>query len=148
MRTFGDFSGLYIHIGKINLSNRRNNEETGASSFNTRCDGKTFNETTIEAVWQKGTLEPSFATSRKRNCSASMIRAKYGGEEMIGREIDHIKQVSKGGTDDLSNLRPLQWENNRAKGDGNPDSAWTCKVTSYAICRSPCQVRTRPKINQ
>ena len=98
-------------------------------SYNTKSDGGSFDEATIEAVWQKGTPE-SYASFRKDHCGASMHRPKYGKQEQWGWEIDHIKPVSKGGTDDLSNLRPMQWENNRAKGDSYPDSAWTCKVTS------------------
>ena len=96
---------------------------------NTKSDGGAFDEGTIEAVWQKGTPE-SFPHFRKDVCGASMFRPNFGKEERWGWEIDHIKPVSQGGTDDLSNLRPMQWENNRAKGDSYPDSEWTCVIKS------------------
>ena len=112
------------------------------SNFNTKSDGKSFDEATIEAVWQKGKLEPRFRGFRKDAYGASMQRTNYGKQEEPflpplskfthkllhyqqehwGWEIDHIKPVSKGGTDDLSNLQPLQWENNRRKGDNYPGS--------------------------
>ena len=99
-----------------------------ARSYNTKADGSQFDEKTIEAVWRKGTPEPEYASFRKDKCGASMQRTKYGKTEKWGWEIDHIKPVSKGGNDDLSNLQPLLWENNRHKGDDYPN--WSCKVTS------------------
>ena len=96
----------------------------------TKRDGNAFAAPTIEAVWQKGTPEPGYSSFRKDVCGASMSRDKYGKPEKWGWEVDHTKPVTQGGTDDLSNLRPLHWENNRAKGDSYPDSAWTCKVRS------------------
>lgn len=98
------------------------------SYFNAKSDGKPFDEATIEAVWHKGKPEPGFPGFRKDACHASMQRTDYGTQERWGWEIDHIKPVSKGGTDDLNNLRPLQWENNRYKGDNYPGKF--CKVTS------------------
>jgi hypothetical protein len=99
-----------------------------ARSHGTKTDGSQFDEVTIEAVWQKGTPEPDYPLFRKDCCGASMQRSKYGKTEQFGWEIDHIKPESQGGTDDLSNLQPLQWENNRHKGDDYPD--WSCKVKS------------------
>lgn len=92
----------------------------------TTIGGGPFNEATIEAVWRKGTLEPAYPSFRKDACGASMQRSKYGTTEQWGWEIDHIRPVSKLGTDDTSNLQPLQWENNRHKDDNWPN--WDCKV--------------------
>ena len=94
----------------------------------TRRDGRSFDEATIEAVWKKGTPEPQYPSFRKDTCGASMQRPKYGKTEQYGWEIDHIKPVAKAGTDDLGNLQPLQWANNRHKADDYPN--WSCKVKS------------------
>lgn len=93
---------------------------------NTKSDGKSFDEATIEAVWRKGTPEDNYSSFRKDVCGASMHRPRYGKQEQWGWEIDHVKPVLKGGTDDLDNLQPLQWENNRHQGDDYPN--WSCKV--------------------
>jgi hypothetical protein len=95
---------------------------------NTTASGGGFDEATIEAVWLKGTPEPQFAGFRKDVCGASMQRSKYGRTEQWGWGIDHIKPVAKGGTDDLYNLQPLQWENNRFKSDDYPN--YSCKLTA------------------
>lgn len=96
-----------------------------ARNPNTDRNGSNFDEATIEAVWKKGKPE-EYESFRKDTCGASMQRGKYGKTEQWGWEIDHIKPVSKGGTDDISNLQPLQWENNRHKGDDYPQ--WDCLI--------------------
>ena len=50
-------------------------------SFNTKSDGKSFDESLIEAVWRKGTPEPDFTNFRKDLCVASIQRQKYGTQE-------------------------------------------------------------------
>ncbi len=49
-------------------------------------------------------------------------------DSLYGWEIDHVVPKSIGGSDDLNNLQPLQWQNNRHKGDDYPE--WSCLVTT------------------
>jgi hypothetical protein len=77
-----------------------------------------FTETDIQKVWEKGIVVPGYnaAVLRKDTCGAWIQRDKYGNRQSrYGWEIDHIRPVDAGGTDGLSNLRPLQWDNNAAR---------------------------------
>ena len=96
--------------------------------WSTRVDGSPFDQATIDAVWAKATREEGYNSFRIDRCGAVIHRADYGKTDKFGWEIDHNKPVAHGGTDELSNLQPLHWENNRHKGDGYPE--WTCRRTS------------------
>jgi 5-methylcytosine-specific restriction endonuclease McrA len=87
----------------------------------TRRDGSNFSEPEKKAVWDKGNKIPGQDPDklRKDACGAVISWDKHGDTTEGGRgwEIDHIKPVAAGGGDELSNLQPLQWQNNRKKGD-------------------------------
>lgn len=78
-------------------------------------------------VWNKGApvlgRDPNHW--RKDTCGHLMHYLDHGDtNSQYGWEIDHIYPASKGGTNDLSNLQPLYWANNRRKGDTYP---WYCE---------------------
>ena len=78
----------------------------------------TMDDDTIERVWNKGREIPRRDpdTTRADACGTEMNRDDYGDRNSAqGWEIDH---KDPNGGDDLSNLQPLQWENNNKKSDG------------------------------
>jgi|ERR1700683_4205203 hypothetical protein len=87
-----------------------------------------FWETVLEnferdAVWEKGQVVAGENPDvlRKDAYGSVMLLEKYGDcSSRFGWEIDHITSVALGGSDALENKQPLQWENNRRKGDGIP----------------------------
>ena len=85
-----------------------------------------WNEEMIQSIWEKGQITNNNDKHkwRKDECGAWIGRQEYGNRDSeYGWEIDHI---SPGGPDELSNLRPLQWQNNLEKSDG----PLKCKVTA------------------
>lgn len=97
-----------------------------ARSRNSDSDGKPFGDTTVRTIWQKGRVILGWDPTmwRQDMCGKRIRFDEYGNTaSKHGWEIGHIKLVAKGGTDESSNLQPLQWENNRDKSDTYP---WSC----------------------
>ncbi len=94
---------------------------------------KLFSEAQKIAVWNKAAIVPGYdAAKYRKDVAGAWIQRDKNGDVSndlgLGWEVDHRTPVTKGGTDDLSNLRPLHWKNNRSKGDDYPN--WKSAVGS------------------
>lgn len=99
---------------------------------NRKSNGKQFPEDIIELVWKKAKVMNFFHPDLMRIdvCGAIIVKTDFGNtNSKFGWEIDHIIPVSLDGTDNIENLQPLQWENNRAKGNNYPE--WYGLVNSF-----------------
>lgn len=88
-----------------------------------------INEDTIQEVWDRARTMEGFdpAMYRKDACGALIMRDKYGRTNPFGWEIDHVYPVSRGGDDQIENLRAFHYLNNRSKRDDYP--SYTSSVT-------------------
>lgn len=89
--------------------------------YGTDRSGRSFSEEIRWAVWQKtlGAPGQDLSVMRMDNYGALIRWADYGDTTPngFGWEIDHVFPAAKGGSDNITNLQALQWQNNRRKSD-------------------------------
>ncbi len=78
---------------------------------------------TILEVWNKAKIiEGSNPDIWRQDFAGAWIRKDaYGSHSQYGWEIDHLRPISKGGTNDLENLAVLHWKNNQIKNADYPE---------------------------
>lgn len=90
-----------------------------------------YTEEKLQKIWEKGKIVSGYDPNvyRKDVCNAWMKRDEHGNpNSIVGWEVDHIIPESEGGSSELHNLRPMQWENNREKSNNYPK--FNCAVKS------------------
>ena len=97
---------------------------------NSTKDGNSWTDETKKLVWAKGEKNPEYNESvwRWDKCGLVMKWSEHGNRNSEnGWEIDHINPVANGDGDELSNLQPLNWNNNSDKA---VELNWICPKRS------------------
>lgn len=73
----------------------------------------------VYQVWLKATPIQGLSPNEwRRDRNGNVIRwSEYGKLTQYGWEIDHSIPKSKNGSNDISNLSPMRWKENREKSD-------------------------------
>lgn len=103
----------------------------------------------IDAVWEKALVVEGYNPSilRKDCVGAWIMKQEYGNtDSLYGWEIDHIYPIARGGGDDMINLRPMQWQNNIAKGKDFPVYQTAVKADGNRNISSVRQLRVNDKL--
>lgn len=84
----------------------------------------------IQKVWEKASIVDGQDSNllRKDYAGAWIKRGDYNKFSTYGWQIDHLMPQSQGGTNEIDNLVPLHWRNNKSKGDEYP--RWHTEVSS------------------
>lgn len=87
--------------------------------FGTDARGERFSPLMLFQIFLKASpISADFWNMRRDRFGSLITWDAYGDTNSpFGWEVDHILPVSKGGKDQLYNLDPLYWLNNRKKGD-------------------------------
>ena len=82
-----------------------------------------FSDRIIDAVWEKANIVEGYNPDiwRQDFAKAWIRKDLYGAKHPFGWVIDHVLPISQNGTNDIQNLKPLQWQNNCQKGDNYPE---------------------------
>jgi len=78
-----------------------------------------FSDERLEQIWNKGAKIRGKDADlyRKDIYGNEMYRSSYGKDTAMGWNVDHSKPTSKGGTDHLNNLQPMNSSANKSKGN-------------------------------
>jgi hypothetical protein len=84
---------------------------------NTDTSGKPFDAANIEQVWSRAPLSSDHPPLRVDAFGALIWKEGFGNtNSRFGWDIGYKRPLGNGEQDDLENLQPVQWENNRRNG--------------------------------